>query len=65
MGLVIHTLDGELDWLAHWDDLVNTYGWFSYLWEAQENLAALCARETAAAAQDLPAHSPISEPDSG
>jgi len=62
MGLRIHTLiDEKLDWLAHGDDVVDVDGYFNYLWEAQENLAAMCAQATAAVAGDLLAHSSILE----
>ena len=58
MGLGIHTLVGdELDWMAHWEGPIDADGYFSYVLEAQENLAAMSARATAAAAGQLLDHS--------
>lgn len=60
IGLGIHTLiDGELNWLACGDDAVDVNGYFECFWEGQENLAAMCAQATAAAAGELLAHGPV------
>lgn len=54
MGLGIDTLMwGELDWMAHWEGPVDADGYFSYALESQENLVAMSARATAAAAGQL------------